>query len=152
MSLRQRLDDDLKDAMRKGDVARRSTLRYLRSAIHNQEIAIQQKTLDDEGITAVLGRQAQQRRESIEAFSKGRRPDLVAKEEAKLALILGYLPAQMGRGEIAEVARRAIEQVGARGPQDMGKVMGKVMPQVRGKAEGRDVSAVVSELLRSLAP
>lgn len=152
MSLRQRLDDDLKDAMRKGDAARRSTLRYLRSAIHNQEIAIQQKTLDDEGITAVLGRQAQQRRESIEAFTKGRRPDLVAKEEAELALILEYLPAQMGRDEIAEVARFAIEQVGARGPQDMGRVMGKVMPQVRGKAEGRDVSAVVSELLRSLAP
>ena len=149
MSLREKIDDDLKEAMRNRDALRRSVLRNLRSEFHNQEIAAQ-AALDDDGILSVLSKQAQQRRESIEAFTKGERADLVEKEKAELAIILEYLPAQMTRDEIAEVASSAIEEVGAQGPGDMGKVMGSVMPRVRGRAEGREVSAVVSELLRSL--
>ena len=148
MSLRARLGEDLKQAMRDRDGLHRSTIRYLLSAIHNEEIA-QQKTLDDEGIIRVLGRQAQQRRESIEAYTKASRQDLVDREGAELTIILGYLPEQMSAEEIARLVQRAIEEVGAAGPQDMGKVMGKVMPQVRGRAEGRQVNAIVSELLRS---
>ena len=150
MSLRERLDEDLKDAMRKRDVLRRSVIRYVRAEIRNVEIA-GGTDLDDDGIIRVLGRQAQQRRESIEAFSQGHRPDLVGKEKAELAVILEYLPQQMTTEEIRSVAERAIEEVGANGPQDMGKVMGKLMPEVRGKAEGREVNAIVTELLRGLS-
>ena len=133
--------------MRDKDALRRSVLRYLRSEIHNEEIA-SQKELDDEGILRVLSRQAQQRRDSIEAYESANRQDLVDKENGELAIILEYLPQQLSRDEISELVNQAIEEVGATGPADMGKVMGKIMPQVRGRAEGREVNAIVSEQLR----
>ncbi len=147
MSLKTRLDDDLKTAMRSRDVLRRSVLRLLLSAVHNEEIA-QRAELDDEGITGVLVKQAQQRRESIEAYTQGERQDLADKEKAELEIIMSYLPEQMSREEIAAVVKRAIADTGAAGPQDMGKVMGRVMPEVRGKAQGREVNAIASELLK----
>lgn len=150
MSLRGRLDEDLKEAMRQRDSTRRSVIRYVRSELHNQEIA-SRKPLDEDGIVGVLSKQAQQRRESIEAFRSGNRDDLVAKEEAELAIILEYLPKQMSQEELASLARRAIEEVGATGPQHMGKVMGHLMPQIRGRAEGRSTSAIVSDLLKGMA-
>ena len=150
MSLRGRLDDDLKESMRQRDSIRRSVIRYVRSELHNQEIA-NRTPLDEDGIVGVLSKQAQQRRESIEAFRSGNRDDLVAKEEAELAIILEYLPEQMSQEELASLARRAIEEVGATGPQDMGKVMGHLMPQIKGRAEGRSASAIVSDLLKGMA-
>ena len=150
MSLWARLDEDLKHAMRKRDTVRRSAIRYLRSAIQREEID-KQVTLDDEGVIRVLSSQAQQRRDSIEAFKSGDRLDLVEKEQAELDIILEYLPEQMSRDDIAAIVQRAIDDVGASGPQDMGRVMGVVMPQVTGRAEGREVSTVVSEMLKSAA-
>ena len=150
MSLWDRLDKDLMDAMRNRDVLRRSVLRLLRSAIQNEEIGTQE-TLDDDGVVGVLVRQAQQRRESIEAFAKGGRQDLVEKEKSELAVILEYLPKQMSSEEITKMLQQAIDEVGATGPQDMGKLMGRVMPQMRGKAEGREVSSIASKLLNTLA-
>lgn len=149
VSLRATLEEDLKDAMRKRDPLRRSVIRLVRSEMRNQEIAAQ-TTLDDDGILRVLSRQAQQRRESIEAYAKGDRQDLVAKEKAELAVILEYLPEQMSTEEIEGLVRQVIEDVGAAGPQDMGKVMGRVMPQVGGKAEGREVNVIAIELLKGL--
>ena len=149
MSLRSRLEEDQTQAMRNRDRSRLVVIRSLRSEIHNEEIA-RQATLDEEGITGVLSRQAQQRRDSIEAFTNGNRQDLVEKEEAELAIIIEYLPEQMSREEITELVQRVIEEVGATGSGDIGKVMGVVMPQVRGKAEGREVSAIASEMLKSL--
>lgn len=132
--------------MRKSDRVRLSTLRLTRAEIHNAEIA-KGKALDDAGVIEVLSREIKKRRESITEFEKGHRQDLVAKEQAELAILLEYLPPQMPRDEIETLAHRAIEEVGARGPGDKGKVMGKLMPQVKGKAEGKLVSDVVSELL-----
>ena len=149
MSLRARLEEDQKQAMRNRDSTRLAVIRYLRSEIHNAEIA-RQTSLDEEEITAVLSRQAQQRRDSIEAFTSGNRQDLVDKEKAELTIILEYLPEQMSREEITELVQRAVEEVGATGAGDVGKVMGVLMPQVRGKAEGREVSSIVSETLNSL--
>ena len=148
-TLQERLQEDLKNAMRKGDSARRSVIRMLRSEIHNQEIA-RQADLEDEAVIDVLGKQAQQRRDSIEAFEQGGRQDLVEKEQVELAIILEYLPDQMSAEDIADLARTAVKELGATSPQDMGKVMGRLMPQVRGRAEGRKVSRVVSELLKEL--
>ena len=147
MSLADRLQEDVKDAMRAGDKLRRSVIRYVRSAIHNEEIS-RQSELDDDGIIEVLFRQAQQRRESIEAYGKGGRHDLVAKEEAELAIILEYLPEQLSTDEISEIVKKVIAEAGAAGPQDMGKVMGQVMPQVKGRAQGREVSAIAARLLK----
>jgi uncharacterized protein YqeY len=144
------MQEDIKQAMRARDVLRRSVLRYLRSEIHNAEIA-QQKELDDEGVLAVLSRQAQQRRDSIEAYEGANRQDLVEREKGELAIILEYLPQQLTRAEIDSLVEQAIAETGASGPADMGKVMGKLMPQVRGRAEGRDVSAAASAALRRLA-
>ena len=150
MTLQNKLQDDLKTAMRSGDDLRKSVIRYLRAQIHNEEIATKDG-LDDEAIAVLLSKQAQQRRESIEAFGKGGRQDLADKEEAELAIILGYMPEQMSEDEITDLARQTIDQVGAQGPNERGKVMGALMPQVRGKANGKTVSAVVSALLNQKA-
>ena len=147
MTLKETLQDDLKNAMRSGDVMRRSVIRMLRSEIHNREIESRSE-LDDAATIQLLGRQAQQRRDSIEAFERAERDDLVQKERAELAVIMGYLPQQLTGDELLEIVRGSIEQVGATGPQDMGKVMGAVMPKVRGRAEGREVNRIASELLR----
>ena len=138
---------DLQEAMRQQDVLRRLTLRMLRAAIHNEEIA-QGKPLDDTGVVAVISRQARQRQESIEAFRKGNRPDLVEQEEAELAVLRQYLPEPLPHEEIVELAGKVIQEVGATGPSDLGKVMGRLMPQVRGRAEGAQVSELVTELLK----
>jgi len=150
MPIQDRLQEDLKQAMRSKDTVRRSVLRYLRSEIHNEEIA-KQTELDDDGIIVVLTRQAQQRRDSIELYESANRQDLVDKEKGELAIIFEYMPQQMSREEIIDVVRQAIEEAGAAGPGDMGKVMGRIMPQVRGKTDGKEVSSIVSEELKRLA-
>lgn len=146
MTLQERLIADLKQALKEGDTTRRSVIRLIKAGVKNAEIA-KGTTLDDSGVVDVLAREVKQHRESIAEFSKGNRQDLVAKEEAELAILLEYLPEQMSREEIVEAARRVMEQVGARGPGDKGKVMSQLMPQLKGRADGREVSDVVSELL-----
>jgi uncharacterized protein YqeY len=136
--------------MKAQDAPRRDTLRFALAAIHNEEVAKRRDLTDDE-VVQVLGKQAKMRRESIEAFGKGGRTELVAKETAELAVIESYLPEQMGRDEIAALARRAIADTGASVPADQGKVMQKLMPQVRGRAEGKVVAEVVTGLLRQAA-
>lgn len=147
MTLKERLNDDLKDAMRSRDALRRNTIRLLLSAIGYEEIA-RRGDLDDDAVTQVLTKQAQQRRDSIEAYTKGGRSDLVAQEEAELAIVSAYLPTPLSVEEISAIVDAAIADAGASGPQDMGKVMGRVMPQVRGRADGRQVSALVNQRLR----
>ena len=149
MTVKENLDIDLKDAMRQKDAIRRTVIRSLRSEIHNQEIE-DRKELDDDATIRVLAKQAQQRRDSIEAFGLAERDDLVEKEKAELAIIMGYLPQQLTPDEVTDIVRASIEQVGAQGPQDMGKVMGAIMPQVRGRAEGREVNRIVTEMLKGL--
>ena len=149
MTMKSRLNEDMKQAMREKDVLKRDVIRYLRSEIRNQEIR-DQKDLDDPGVIQVLSRQAQQRRDSIEAYGDAGRQDLVDKEQAELSVIMAYLPQQMTTEEITDLVQQVVAEVGASGPADMGKVMGAIMPQVRGKAEGREVNAIVQQTLRSL--
>ena len=144
--LKQKLMDDLKQAMRGGDKVRRSVIRLVMAAIKNAEIA-RQAALDDTDILGIIAKEVRQRRESIEAFRLGNRPDLVAQEEAELAILNEYLPQQMTREEIIVAARRVIEEVGAQGLGDKGKVMPKLIAQLKGRADGRDINAVVTELL-----
>ena len=147
MTLKERLESDMRASAKAQDVTKRDTLRFALSALHNEEVAKRRDLTDDE-IVAVLGKQAKMRRESIEAFDKGGRAELAAKERAELAVIEGYLPAQMGRDELVALAKAAIAESGASSPADQGKVMQRLMPQVKGKAEGKAVAEVVGSLLR----
>jgi len=146
MALVDRLREDLNQALRKGDKTRLSVIRLLISNINNAQIA-KGAPVDDGDVVAVMNKQARQHRESIDAFRKGNRPDLTAKEEAELAVLMEYLPQQMSRDEIVAIARKVIEEVGASSPGEKGKVMSKLMPQLKGKAPGAEINAVVMELL-----
>ena len=150
MALKETLTNDLKDAMRQRDTVKRDTIRLLLSAIGYEEKAKRTDALGDDDVTQVLSKQAQQRRDSIEAYQKGNRADLVAKEEAELAIVVQYLPQPLNADEIEAIVQSAIAELSATGPQDMGKVMGRVMPQVRARADGKQVSALVNQTLRSL--
>lgn len=141
-----RLEKDLKQAMRDRDSLRRSVIRMLRSALHNERIAKQSELTEDQ-ITNVLSRQAQQRRDSIAAFEIGNRPDLVQKEKSELAFIVEYLPEPMLRDEIIQLVEGIILEEQAQSLRDMGKVMARVMPVVRGRADGKEVSSIVTGLL-----
>jgi len=146
--LKQKLVDDLKQAMRGGDKVRCSVIRLVMAAIKNAEIA-RQADLEDGDVLGIIAKEVRQRNESIEAFKQGNRQDLVTKEEAEMAILQEYLPQQMTRDEIIAEARRIIEEVGAQGPADKGKVMPKLIAQLKGKADGREINAVVTELLAS---
>jgi uncharacterized protein len=146
MDLQERLMADLKDAMRERDERRVSTIRLARSAIKNAEIA-QRRPLNDQEVLGVLMKEAKQRRESIVEFRKGRREDLVSAEEAELAILQTYLPQQLSEEELTALAREVVSSVGAKGPNDLGKVMPVLMGKVRGRAEGRAVNETARKVL-----
>ena len=143
MTLAERIRSDLEQALRRADKVRCSVLRLVLAGIRNTEID-QQKTLDDAGILDVMDKEAKKRRESIKAFEKGNRQDLVDKEVAEMAVLEKYLPEQMPREDIIAIAKKAIDEVGAQGPHEKGKVMGRLMPQLKGKADGGVINAVVT--------
>ncbi len=145
--LKKRLNNDVKQAMRGGDKVRRSVIRLVLSAVHNAEIA-RQAALEDSDILGIIAKEARQRQESIEAFKQGNRNDLVVQEETELAILQEYLPQQITRDEIIAEARRVIEEVGAQGAGDKGKVMPKLIAQLKGRADGREINVVVTELLQ----
>ena len=147
-TIKDRLEEDIRNTMRARDRQRLETLRFLKSQIQLTE-KNNLKELDDSGVTDVVAKQVKDRRESIEMFGQGGRADLVAKEEASLTILLEYMPEQLGEDEIEAIARQAIADAGASGPGDRGKVMGRIMPQVRGKADGSQVNAIVSWLLET---
>jgi uncharacterized protein YqeY len=150
MPLREQFTSDLTDAMRRGDDVRKSTLRMLITAINVAEVAgSERRQLSDEQLMQVLSKQVKQRRESIDEFQKAGRQDLVDKEAAEMRVLEAYMPPQVPREEIEAEARKAIAEVGAKGPSDKGKVMQTLMPRLSGRAEGRDINAVVTELLAS---
>ncbi len=146
MGVNEQLMEDLKDAMRKHQEVRVSAIRMARAAIVNEAIA-KGRPLTDEDIIGVLSRQVKQRRESIEAFTKGNRPDLAAREREEEEVLLSYMPQQMSREEIGLAAQTTIQEVGATGPGDFGKVMSKLAPQLKGRADGRVIGEVVRDLL-----
>jgi len=149
MALKDNIREALKEALKRQQRTEVSTLRLLLSEIKNAEIA-QQKPADDNKVLDVVAKEAKRRRESIEAFKLGNRSDLVAQEEAELAVLMSYLPEQMSRDEIMAAARQVIDAVGAEGPSDKGKVMSQLMPQLKGKADGKEVSEIVSEVLAAI--
>lgn len=151
MDLRQQLMDDLKDAMRQKDELRKRTIRSVIAAIKKAETELdssgQRIVLDDDDILAVIAKQAKQRQESITEFRGAGREDLAAEEEAELAILQAYLPQQLTPEEIEAEARQVIQEVGASGPRDMGKVMKPLMARLKGRADGKMANQIVRELL-----
>lgn len=145
-AIKQKLSDDLKKAVKDRDKLRCLTIRLLVAAIQNAEIA-KRAPLEEAELLGIIAKEVRQHKESIDAFKQGNRQDLVAHEEAELAILNEYLPEQISREEIIAAARQVINEVGAQGLQDKGKVMSQLIPRLKGKADGRDINAVVTELL-----
>ena len=145
-AIKQKLSGDLKKAIKDHDKLRCSTIRLLVAAIQNAEIA-KRAPLEETDLLGIIAKEARQHKESIDAFKQGNRQDLVAHEEAGLAILNEYLPEQISREEIIAAARQVINEVGAQGLQDKGKVMSQLIPRLKGKADGREINTVVTELL-----
>jgi uncharacterized protein YqeY len=149
MSLLEKIDGDLKSAMKASDSLKVSVLRMAKAAIKNREIDTR-KELSDDDIIPVLSTLAKQRRESIDQFSKGGRQDLVDKETLELAVLQSYLPEQMTPEELDRIVLEAIKESSAAGSKDMGKVMRLVIPRTKGAADGKLVSQRVTALLEQI--
>ena len=149
MTLAQRLQDALKDAMKAHDDARRDTLRMAVSALYNAEKAARRPLTEDEAL-AVLVREVKTHRESVEAFAQGGRADLVAKAEAEIAVLAPFLPAALSGQELDALVAEAIAEAGATSPRDLGRVMKVLAPRVRGRADGKLVNERVAEALAAL--
>ncbi|MGV2290879.1 GatB/YqeY domain-containing protein [Trinickia sp. YCB016] len=146
MSLKDRINDDMKAAMRARETGRLGTVRLLLAAIKQREVD-EQITLDDAAVTAVVDKMIKQRKDSIAQFEAAGRADLVAQESAELAVLAAYMPEQLSDAEIAAEVQAAVAQTGAAGPQDMGKVMGVLKGKLAGRADMTAVSALVKAAL-----
>lgn len=147
MSLRQRLETDMKDAMKARDSERRDAVRYVLSAVKNAEIDKRGELTEQEEMQ-LIRTQVKQRQDSIEQFRKGGREDLAAREEAQVRLLEGYLPQQMSDEELLAFVRQGIAETGAEGPKDLGKVMGVLTKASNGRVDGRRLSAAVRDALQ----
>ena len=145
--LREKLDQEYKEALKAKDEAKVSAIRMLKSEIQKTEIAKRPDELNEEDVLGVISKMAKQRKESIEQFKQGGRDDLVQKETKELEILQAYLPKQLSEAEITDLVKAAIAETGAQGKADMGKVMKALMPQVKGKADGKLVSQIVTNML-----
>ena len=147
-SLKEQIQDDVKNAMRARDKARLGTLRMVTAAIKQVEVD-QRVTPDDAAVLAVLDKMAKQRRESLEQYEKAGREELAAQERYELGVLAAYLPEPLGEDELAKLVDEAITSTDASGMQDMGKVMGILKPQVQGRADMKALSGVVRARLNA---
>jgi hypothetical protein len=146
MALKERLDADMKTAMRDKDALKLSVVRMLKSAIKYREIEIM-KPLDDAGVLAVIGTEIKRRRDSVDQYRAANRQELADKEEAEIRFLQDYQPAQLGEDELRAKVEAAIAATNAQGPKDMGAVMKALLPEVQGRAEGKLVSDLVKARL-----
>ncbi|MCR4441345.1 MAG: GatB/YqeY domain-containing protein [Peptococcaceae bacterium] len=148
MSLKDRLAEDMKEAMkaREAGKLKLSVIRMARAAVKNQEIE-RGRELSDEEITEVLAREVKLRRDAIPEYEKANRPETVESLKQEINILMEYLPQQLTAEEIVAVVKQAVEETGAQGPRDMGKVMGRVVPLTKGKADGRVVNEIVKKVL-----
>ena len=150
MSLRDRLDEELKAAMRSSDAVRRDALRMVLAAVQRAEKEGKHE-LSDEEMLGVLTRELKVRHESVDTFRAGGREDLVAKEEAAIAVVSEFMPQPLSEAELRALVDQAIAETGASSPRDIGKVMGWLSPRTRGRADGKVVSQLVTQLLAARA-
>jgi uncharacterized protein YqeY len=145
-SLKQKINDDVKDAMRNKDSARLTTLRLITAAIKQKEVD-ERIELDDTQVIAIVDKMARQHKDSIEQYQNAGRSDLVEKEQSELAIVEGYLPTQLSEEEVKSLVENAIKTAGASSIKDMGKVMGILKPELQGRTDMGKVSGIVKTLL-----
>ncbi len=148
MSLGEKIADDLKTAMKSGDKDMVSILRMIKSSIKNQEID-KKESLNDEEVSAILRMFVKRAKEAMEQFTNGGRTELAEKETKELAIIQTYLPKQLNEDDIRKIVREAIDETGAAGPKDMGKVMKVVMVKAKGQIDGKLTNVLVKEMLEA---
>ena len=149
-TLKERLDADLKDAMRAKNELTTSVLRMLKSAVKYKEVEPGASALDDAGIYTVIGTQVKQRRDSVEQYRAANRADLAEKEEKEIAILQGYLPQQLTAAELAAEVAAALKETGAKSAKEMGAVMKILTPKLKGKAEGKAISEEVKAQMARL--
>lgn len=147
MSLTERLNNDMKQAMKDKDKVRLSVIRMVRTAMKNLEIDAKRE-LSDEDIITIMNRELKQRRDSLQAFEAGGRQDLVEETNSEIQVLMSYLPEQLSEDEVRAIVKEVIAATGATGKSDMGKVMSALMPKVKGRADGKLVNQVVSQELQ----
>jgi len=144
--LKEKIREDMKDAMKKREEIRLRALKLLINAIKQFEVD-QMKEASDEDVYSIIAKEIKKRRESVEAYEKAGRKDLAEEEREEIEVLTRYLPKQMSEEEIRAEAMKVIDQLGARSSKDLGKVMRELMPQLKGRAEGKTVNRIVMELL-----
>jgi uncharacterized protein len=152
MTLKDRISEDIKTAMKAQDKVKLEAVRGIKKVILEKESEVRAKgreILTEEEEITLLSQQAKQRRDSIEQYQKANRSDLAEQEAQELAIIESYLPAQLSAEEVEATIRDIIQEVGAASPKDMGRVMGPVMQRLKGKADGKTVQSLVQKLLQS---
>lgn len=146
MNLAERLNEDMKQAMKAGEKFRLSTIRMVRASIKNQEIELRRPLNDDEALQ-VVSRDLKQRRDSLQDFERAGREDLVEQMKGEIEIISQYLPQQLNEEEIKAIVMQTIQETGASSKADMGKLMGALMPKVKGRADGKLVNQLVQQVL-----
>lgn len=145
--LKERIESELKDAMRARDEVRLNTLRHIKTLIKNKEVELI-KQLDDAGVIQVIATLVKQRKEAIEQFGRGGRTDLVEKETRELSILQTYMPSAMSEDELKKLIEDVVAEEGASGPKDMGKVMKAVMAKAAGRVDGKLISELVKNRLK----
>ena len=146
MSLKERLADDLKAAMKDKNVVRKNAVQMIRAGVLQIE-KDKKITLDDEGVLDVIAKQLKQRRDSLPDYEKSGREDLIAELRAEMDVLMEYLPAQLSREELEEIVRQAVADTGASSMKDMGKIMSAVMPKTKGRADGKMINEIAKAML-----
>jgi uncharacterized protein YqeY len=148
MTFEQKINEDLKESMKSGDKLRLETLRSLRASIIEFSKSGTDKDMSEEDAQKILLNASKKRKDAIEMYKQAGRQDLLEKEESELAIIAAYLPEQLSESEVLDALKSIIQQAGAEGPKDMGKVMGLAMKELRGKADGTLVQQCLKQLLQ----
>ena len=146
MSLKERLAEDLKSAMKEKDMVRKNAVQMIRAGVLQVE-KDKKVTLDDEGVLEVIAKQLKQRRDSLPDYEKSGREDLISQLNAEIAVLMGYLPEQLSEDELREIVAEAVKSTGAQSLKDMGKIMAAVMPKTKGRADGKMINNIARELL-----
>ena len=146
MALKEKLAQDLKDAMRDKDAVRKNVVQLVRSSVLQVE-KDNKITLDDDGILDVIAKQLKQRRDSLPDYEKSGREDLISQLKTEMAILMEYLPAQLTHEELEAIVKEAVSATGASSMKDMGKVMAAVMPKTKGRADGKEINTIVRNLL-----
>jgi len=147
MALKQHIQTELIDAMKSKNEVKVGVLRMLKAAIMKFEMAGERKDANDDDVMKLIQKEIKSRRDSVEQFIKGNRPQMAEAEEKEIAVLMEYMPPQMTKEEIETLVKEAINEVGAKGKGDIGRVMGALMPRVQGKADGKVVGEIVNALL-----